>query len=240
MPSAEDDQVRKLRDQERTTRENAAARTLEASQIGKGGIRVTDGGSITVEAPGTIDLSGGSFTAANVTGTSSVTSGGTIQGATVVSTGNVSAAGAVSGSTGTFHGGVKSIDVYNRLVSGSPYKVGYVDNTGQLGYVPSSRRYKRDIRTAQLDVRSVMAKLRVVTFRYLNAVEMSGKDAPTEWGVIAEEIHELGLTWLVDYNEDGKPDGVKHERFAILLIMASKEQQTQIDALAARLDALGA
>jgi hypothetical protein len=157
----------------------------------------------------------------------------------VTATGTVSAGGAVSGSTGTFHGGVKSTDVYNRLVSGSPYKVQYVDSSGQMGYVPSSRRYKRDIVTATLDVRSIMAELRVVTFRYLGAVELSGKEAAVEWGVIAEEIHDLGLTWLVDYNEEGNPDGVKHERFAILLILAAKDQQAQIDDIDSRLALAG-
>jgi len=157
----------------------------------------------------------------------------------VAADGKITAGGAVSGSTGTFHGGVKSTDVYNRLVSGSPYKVQYVDSSGQMGYVPSSRRYKRDIRTAHLDVRSIMAQLRVVTFRYLGAVELSGKEAAVEWGVIAEEIHDLGLAWLVDYNEDGLPDGVKHERFAILLIMAAQEQQSQIDSLDSRLASIG-
>ena len=59
------------------------------------------------------------------------------------------------------------------------------------------------------------------------------------WGVIAEEIHDLGLTWLVDYTEEGLPDGVKHERFAILLILASKDQQSQIDEISSRLTAAG-
>jgi hypothetical protein len=147
---------------------------------------------------------------------------------------NLTASGTLNGV-----GGVKSVDVYNRLVSGSPYKVQYVDSSGQMGYVPSSRRYKRDIVAAELDVRTVMANIRVVTFRYINAVASHEYVAPTEWGVIAEEIHDLGLTWLVDYNEEGQPDGVKHERFAILLIMNAQEQQSQIDDLDARLRSIG-
>jgi len=174
-----------------------------------------------------------------ISATDSYLSSGTVNMASISASGTISASGAVSGSTGTFHGGVKSTDVYNRLVSGSPYKVQYVDSSGQMGYVPSSRRYKRDIVTAELDVRSIMDKLRVVTFRYLGAVELSGKEAAVEWGVIAEEIHDLGLTWLVDYTEEGLPDGVKHERFAILLIMAAKDQQAQIDDIQSRLAAVG-
>jgi len=185
-------------------------------------------------------LSSGTVNMATISASGSITATGNISSSSNVSaSGSVSAGGAVSGSTGTFNSGVKSLDVYNRLVSGSPYKVQYVDSSGQMGYVPSSRRYKCDIRTAHLDVRSIMALLRVVTFRYLGAVELSGKEAAVEWGVIAEEIHDLGLTWLVDYNEDGLPDGVKHERFAILLIMAAQDQQSQIDDLDARLSAIG-
>ena len=33
--------------------------------------------------------------------------------------------------------------------------------------------------------------------------------------VIAEEMHDLGLTWLVDYDEHGKPEGVKYERLVL-------------------------
>jgi len=171
--------------------------------------------------------------------TDSYLSSGTVNMTNISASGYIAASGAVSGSTGTFNGGVKSTDVYNRLVSGSPYKVQYVDSSGQMGYVPSSRRYKQNIVTARLDVRSIMAEIRVVTFRYLGAVKLSGKAAAVEWGVIAEEIHDLGLTWLVDYTEDGRPDGVKHERFAILLIMAAQEQQSQIDDLDTRLGAIG-
>jgi hypothetical protein len=171
--------------------------------------------------------------------TDSYLSSGTVNMTNISASGYIAASGAVSGSTGTFNGGVKSTDVYNRLVSGSPYKVQYVDSSGQMGYVPSSRRYKQNIVTARLDVRSIMAEIRVVTFRYLGAVKLSGKAAAVEWGVIAEEIHDLGLTWLVDYTEDGRPDGVKHERFAILLIMNAQDQQSQIDDLDARLSAIG-
>ena len=200
--------------------------TFDATQMNRAIETLTQ---LVNDLPGQIDAA-----LATAVNTGNVTATGNITAA-----GSISASGPVSGSSGTFNSGVRSLDVYNRLVSGSPYKVQYVDSSGQMGYVPSSRRYKRDIVTAELDVRSIMAQLRVVTFRYLGAVELSGTEAAVEWGVIAEEIHDLGLTWLVDYNEDGLPDGVKHERFAILLIMAAQDQQSQIDDLDERLSTIG-
>jgi len=200
--------------------------TFDATQMNRAIETLTQ---LVNDLPGQIDAAlATAVNTGNVTATGNITAAGFI-----------SASGPVSGSSGTFNSGVRSLDVYNRLVSGSPYKVQYVDSSGQMGYVPSSRRYKRDIVTAELDVRSIMAQLRVVTFRYLGAVELSGTEAAVEWGVIAEEIHDLGLTWLVDYNEDGLPDGVKHERFAILLIMAAQDQQSQIDDLDERLSTIG-
>ena len=57
-----------------------------------------------------------------------------------------------------------------------------VSNTGQLGIVTSSARYKRDIHNMDAASSNLM-KLRPVTFRY--------KDDPTggrQYGLIAEEV----------------------------------------------------
>jgi len=155
--------------------------------------------------------------------------------------GYVQAAGNITSTAGRgqFAGGVNSVDTYSRLVSYTGYKVQYIASDGWMGYVPSSRRYKRDIKDAHLDIRKIMPLLRVVTFRYKNAVAYDTAEAPTEWGVIAEEIHDLGLHWLVDYDDEGRPEGVKHERFSILLILDAQDKQDQIDALMGRLDRAG-
>lgn len=156
-----------------------------------------------------------------------------------ISTGNVDASGYVH-AVGMVTGdaGVRSVGAYNTLVSGSPYKVQYIMDDGTMGYVPSSLRYKQDIETAELDVRAIMQQLRVVTFRYIGAVQLRGDDAVVEWGLIAEEVHAIGLWWLVDYDENGNPDGLKHERWAVLLILDAQDKQRQIDSLADRVTAL--
>lgn len=144
-----------------------------------------------------------------------------------ISPGTVTASGNVSGQRGTFPVGVNSTGVYNTLLTyGGPYSSQYVHQDGTMGYVPSSARYKQDIMSATLDP-AVLRQLRVVTFRYIAAVENLGDEAAVEIGLIAEEVDALGLAWLVDYDSDGLPMGVRYDRLALALIpwMASVESR---------------
>lgn len=270
LPPAEDDQVRRARDSERRAQEQAAARTAEATTIGSGGLVVKDGGSIRVEAPGTIDLPGGAFSAATlaasstVTAGTSITAGGDVQGGGLISTGaatvagamtvggalgtgSVSATGEVSGNHATFPGGINSVDVYNRLLTyGGGYKNQYIHQDGNQGYVPSSRQFKQDIEEWKFDP-SVVSYLRVVTFRYIDAVANLGDKAEQELGLIAEELFELGYHWLVDYEvyytEAGRkapvpfqgevasrPFGVKYERLSLILLSWAQSIELRLEA----------
>jgi hypothetical protein len=211
VPYGDDFLIRRINDVERKLMEGFAARSLAASQIGSGGELLVDGslrvtGSITV--PGVLAAAGG------------------LQAGTTVTAGtNVVATNEVIGNHATFVGGINSLDVYGRLLTyGGSYAAVYVHQDGNFGFVPSSRRYKQDIETFEIDAATV-AQLRVVSFRYIAAVNNPDYVAVTEIGLIAEEVHALGLTWLVDYDSDGLPQGVKYERLAIALIpwMASIE-----------------
>ena len=150
----------------------------------------------------------------------------------VNATGNVTAAG-----TGRFDAGVTSVGVYGNLVSAGSYRAQYINASGSMGYVPSSRQFKTDIQTAPSVAEAILA-MRVVTFRYLNAVEELGNEATVEWGVIAEEIHDLGLAWLVDYDGSGKPFGIKYERLVLATIPHLQEHETRLQAIEQTLEAL--
>lgn len=221
VPYGDDAIIRKQQDLERHVKEQAASRGLGASEIGNGGellvqgsLRVT--GSITV--PGTLSSAGNLSAGVDVNAARDVNA-----------TRNVNATGNVNGSTGVFPAGVTSTGVYNNLVSTGGYKVQYINVSGQMGYVPSSRRFKQDIVDAP-DVKSAALAIQVVTFRYIQAVEELGDDAALEWGVIAEDIHALGLNWLVDYDEDGKPLGVKYERLALAMIPVIQDHENRLKA----------
>lgn len=137
--------------------------------------------------------------------------------------GSIHAAGALTGDTG-----VNSVGVYNNLLT-TAYRVQYVNSAGPMGYVPSSRRFKRDIATAP-DIRESLLAMRIVTFRYNAAVEELGDDADVEWGVIAEELHDLGLTWAVDYDDEGLPFGVKYERLVLAVVPVVQDHERRMRA----------
>lgn len=146
-----------------------------------------------------------------------------------VAMGSVNASGDIAADgRGDFTAGLGSVAAYNNLLPSS-YRVTYIMDTGDVGYVPSSRRFKQDIATAP-DVKSAMLAMRVVTFRYNAAVAALGDDAAIEWGVIAEEIHALGIYWAVDYDADGLPFGVKYERIVLALIPVVQDHEARLKA----------
>jgi hypothetical protein len=57
--------------------------------------------------------------------------------------------------------------------------------------------------------------------------------------LIAEEVHDLGLTEYVDYEEDGTtPSGLYYGNMVALLVKGIQEQQTIIDDLKSRIETL--
>lgn len=126
---------------------------------------------------------------------------------------------------GKFDGGLESLDVYSHLVTGGgSYRATWTHQSGFLGYAPSSAQFKQDITSASVaNIGDILERLRVVTFRYIDDVNNNGDEASVEWGLVAEEVHDLGLTWLVDYDEQGQPFGIKYERLALFLILAVQE-----------------
>jgi hypothetical protein len=147
----------------------------------------------------------------------------------VASPGDISPGNVTSSGTGVFPVGVKSLGVYNLLLTHA-YRVQYITgDDGSMGYVPSSRRFKQDIVTAP-DVKEAALAIRVVNFRYIQAVQDLGDEAAVEWGVIAEELHDLGLTWAVDYDDEGLPFGVKYERLMLAVIPVMQDHEDRLRA----------
>ena len=105
-----------------------------------------------------------------------------------------------------------------------------IGTDGHIRKITSSRRYKTRIRRLR-DSRRILA-LRPVTFQDRQARRRLGKHAPRHWGFIAEDVHALGLTELVNYDEQGRPDSVQYDRVVVGLLDVVRD-------LAARLDAAG-
>lgn len=107
------------------------------------------------------------------------------------------------------------------LTATSSYNVVRVNTaTGDFYYDASSARYKDNIKDFNEDFSKILdVDPKIYTDK------TSGL---TEIGFIAEELNELGLTHLVNYNE-GIVDGVKYERVPLYLLGLAKEQQNEIE-----------
>ncbi|MGC1321715.1 MAG: tail fiber domain-containing protein, partial [Candidatus Udaeobacter sp.] len=122
-----------------------------------------------------------------------------------------------------------------------------VSADGQLGTMPSSERFKKDIATMEKASETILS-LRPVTFHY----KTDTKDTP-QFGLIAEEVAKVNPA-LVLPDKDGKPYTVRYDQVnAMLLNEFLKEhrkvedleantahQQKQIEALTAGLQKVSA
>ena len=75
----------------------------------------------------------------------------------------------------------------------------------------SSKRYKTNIRSAPPNRYSKLLSLSPKFFTY----KETGRNG---FGLIAEELHELGYSELVIYNRDGHPDNIEYKLLSVALI----------------------
>jgi hypothetical protein len=101
----------------------------------------------------------------------------------------------------------------------------FVDSTGQIYRATSSLKYKRDVENATHGLSDVMG-LRSVTYK--SKREDCGNTV--YGGFIAEEVHALGLTEFVDYNDEGEPDAIHYGSMVSLLTKAIQELKAEVDA----------
>ena len=107
----------------------------------------------------------------------------------------------------------------------------FVGSDGQLERSTSSQRYKNTINDATHGLTELLT-LRPVTYK-------SNNDGDTVFGgLIAEEVHDAGLTEFVQYNNDDEPDALAYGNMVSLCIKAIQELKTELDEAKARIVAL--
>jgi hypothetical protein len=108
-----------------------------------------------------------------------------------------------------------------------------VETDGYLYKSTSSRRYKNTITDATHGLTELLT-LRPVTYKGNGKI-----DGDTVFGgLIAEEVHDAGLTEFVVYNEENEPDALAYSNMVSLCVKAIQEQQALIESLTARITAL--
>lgn len=115
-----------------------------------------------------------------------------------------------------------SSGAYSTAVGASPRDL-YVDNTGYVGYLSSSIRYKKDIE--ELSDISWLYDLRPVTYRY-----KTSNSVDKEIGLIAEEVLKVNPQF-VSLNDKGEPETVTYSQLVTPLLKAVQDQKATIDGL---------
>jgi hypothetical protein len=130
---------------------------------------------------------------------------------------------------GTFSTGNAPSSPYNRT-TGSAANV-YVDSLGILFRSTSSLKYKTDIQDASFGLPDVL-KLRPVTYKGINDGDK------VFGGLIAEDVHDAGLTEFVQYADDGTPDALFYGNMVSLAFKAIQELKAELDMVKAELNTL--
>jgi len=131
-----------------------------------------------------------------------------------------------SGITRTYIAGIKGVTTGLSIASAV-----FVDANGQLGTIKSSARFKEDIQP-MANVSERLFALRPVTFRYKQA-DVDGSK-PVQFGLIAEEVAKA-FPELVIYDEEGKPETVRYDLVATLLLNEFQKERALVAAQAAEL-----
>jgi hypothetical protein len=114
-------------------------------------------------------------------------------------------------------------DIYfNTLITASNQTTLYINtSTGLVSRATSSRKFKKNIRQRTVNTGNILL-LEAKEFEYKK--EEDGSDI----GWIAEEVHENGLTYLVNYDAKGEPESVKYDKATVYIVEELKKLKQDI------------
>jgi len=206
-------------------------------------MRITDAGNVEIDSfnsPSTRTLSFRTGYAANANGGMGLAakdhSGAAADGLGIYGTDGVSIHTANAGTVYErlkidTSGDIRVGRVYSNVTSGGANV--RVQSDGLMQRDTSSRRYKNSIADATHGLAD-LNKLRPVTYKGNN-------DGDTVFGgLIAEEVHDAGLTEFVDYNSDNEPDALRYGNMVSLCIKAIQQLSAKVDTLETKVAALEA
>jgi len=122
-----------------------------------------------------------------------------------------------------------SKSTYFRTTSGSANVVVNLD--GALVRSSSARKYKLDIKN-NIPIADSLKLIDVPLSTWVDKHEHE-ENGSTEryFGMIAEDLRDEGLEYLVQYGDDNEVEGINYDRVALLLIPLVKELKERIEEL---------
>jgi hypothetical protein len=123
------------------------------------------------------------------------------------------------------NGAINAQGVYDQTTSSGANL--NVASDGHIRRSTSSRRYKNTITDATHGLTELL-KLKSVTFK-------GNEDGDTVFGgLIAEDVHNAGLTEFVHYDKDNEPDALAYGNMVALCVKAIQDLNAKVEALEAK------
>jgi hypothetical protein len=110
-----------------------------------------------------------------------------------------------------------------------------VDAAGQLGVLPSSERFKDEIKPMDKASEAIFA-LKPVTFYYKKEID---RKRATQFGLLAEEVEKASPA-LITRDSDGKPYTVRYEAVNAMLLNEFLKEHRRVEELEKKIEALTA
>lgn len=138
------------------------------------------------------------------------------------------------------NGGTGIANAYNNLFTVGPWRAVWVLSDGTMGTSQSSRNVKMDITDADEFINvDDLRKVKWCVYRFIEDMNRNLDDSTPRLGMIAEELDDNGLGWLVEYNEDTlKPEGINYPMLGVAALRLAQDAEDRCDALEQRVNEL--
>lgn len=138
------------------------------------------------------------------------------------------------------NGGTGIANAYNHLFTVGPWRAVWVLSDGTMGTSQSSRTVKTDITDADEFINvDDLRKVKWCVYRFIEDMNQNLDDSTPRLGMIAEELDDNGLGWLVEYDEDTlKPVGISYPMLGVAALRLAQDAEDRCDALEQRVKEL--
>lgn len=119
-------------------------------------------------------------------------------------------------------------DIRMHFLPSGDYHNLQITGNGQIYVDTSTRRHKENIKPLHADFERLLDAQPVTYTR-------PGRPDRWEIGYVAEDMHDLGLTHLVQYDDEGNPSNYNYEKSLLYLVEIAKTQRKQIAEQSGRL-----
>ena len=135
-------------------------------------------------------------------------------------------------------GGTGTTNAYGNLFTVGPWRATWALSDGTLGTSQSSRKVKTDITDADqfISIETLRA-CKWVIYRMIDDLNLNGDSALPHLGMIAEDLDDAGLGWLVEYDDQTlEPVGISYPMLGVAALRLAQDAEDRIDALEQRIN----